>query len=118
MFVGLAAEAAHNFGASDALSTLLTVESFLFASLSLGTSLAGGTPYGRVHLVPPRVLGAIATAILVLLAVGALGSWFDLFTGSGWPSDTAGVLWAISLLIGIVTQPCIAVVIAVGLWRT
>ena len=59
------------YGVANALSTLLTVESLLFATLSLGVSLAGGTAFGRVHVLGPAALGSVAAAVIVLVALGA-----------------------------------------------
>jgi hypothetical protein len=112
------AATAPEYGIADALSTLLTVESLLFAALSLGVSLSSGTPFGRVHLVSPATLASIAAALIVVIAAGALSAWIELFGGANWSWSPGPGLRATGLLVGILTQPVLAVLIAMGLRRS
>jgi hypothetical protein len=99
------------------LSILLTTESLLFAGLTVAITLAGATPFGRQIAVLPVALACAATLILGVVAAAAVLSWTDLFAGSNWPKGHSRRVEAIALLSAIVTQPAIALSIAVGIWR-
>ena len=100
------------------LPLLLTTEGLLFAALTVGVSLSASSTFGSRTLVSPATLALIATGVLGIVGAAAGLAWTDLFLGTGWPAGWNGRLEAIALLFAIVAQPAIALLIAVGLWRT
>ena len=97
---------------TSALSTLLSVESFLFAALNVGIALSASTALGRRLRVSPGALAIASTTVLSLLAVGAGAAWWDLF--SQWPDSLTGQTQAVCLALGIVVQPCFSLAIALN----
>ncbi len=110
-----AAEVVEGLTFSGALTALLTTESLLFAALNLAASLStpGGRRIRRLPL-PGRVIGGGAVGALILVAVGALAAWAELFL-CDFPTALSGILIAVALLVAIVAQPVLAVLLALGL---
>jgi hypothetical protein len=102
------------FTNANALASLLTVESLLFAALSLATSLS--TPGTRVRdlPLPAPVLGLLAASFLTIVAFGAAMAWWSIFVVD-WPRDFRGNAVAIALATAIVGQPAFAWAAARGL---
>lgn len=101
-----------SFNAGNALSTLLTVESFLFGALNVGVALSAGSALGRRMPISPAGLAAASTALVCVLAVGAGSAWWDIY--SDWPDSLTGAIQAVCIAIGIVAQPCFSVAIALN----
>jgi hypothetical protein len=99
-----------------ALGTLLTVESLLFAALSVAVSLSAPTSAIRNLRIEPRALGSIASTFLSVVALGAFLCWTGIFLDD-WPSNWRGSLIAFITAAAIVGQPIFAWVIARGLGR-
>jgi hypothetical protein len=99
-----------------ALSTLLTVESLLFAALSVAVGLSGPTAAVRNLQISPRALGMIVAAALGFVALGGFLCWTGIFLDS-WPCDIRGALVALIIAGAIIGQPIVAWVIARGLGR-
>jgi hypothetical protein len=103
------------FTLANALATLLTTESLLFAALALAANLS--TPGGRSIRnlpVPGEALGAAAVAVLVLVAVGAVTAWGKIFL-SDLPGSADEIVICVALLVAIVAQPVLAILLALGL---
>jgi hypothetical protein len=69
-----------------AFSTLLTVESLLFAALSAAAALAGPQSQLRNMVVSAKVLGWTVAALLSAVAVSAVLMWTSVFA-QPWPCD-------------------------------
>lgn len=102
------------FTDANALSALLTVESLLFATLSVAVSFS--KPGNRIPNLPvkPETLGHIAAAFISIIAFGALMAWWNIFVES-WPCSFRGSVIALALGLAIVGQPLLAWAIARGL---
>ncbi len=101
---------------SDVFIALVTAEGLLFAALAVSASIAGseGT-FGPKTLGKPWMLAAVATVLLLVVAVGAVLAWADLFTGSNWSTSSDRIGEAIALLVAIAAQPVVALIIAIGI---
>jgi len=103
------------FTFANALATLLTTESLLFAALALAANLS--TPGGRrIRDLPVsgEALGAASVAVLALVAVGAVTAWGNIFL-SPFPGRLDEIVICVSLLVAIVAQPVLATLLALGL---
>lgn len=102
------------FSPVDAMSTLLTVESLLLATLSIALVLfaSSGLPVRATNAA--RVLLVGLTLLIALVAIGAGVAWGDEFLGS-WPTDLDQVIPVVCIAIGIAVQPVIAAVVT---WLT
>jgi len=100
------------FTDANALASLLTVESLLFAALSLAASLS--VPGKRVPAVSPQVLGFLAAGFLSIVAFGAAMAWWSIFAAD-WPNSFRSSAVAITLAIAILGQPVFAWGVAFGL---
>lgn len=102
------------FGDAQALSTFLTVEGFLLATVSLAVTL-GAPRKGRVAkmLVPASVIALSAASLSILVGVAAAASWVGLF-GEGTLLPLRQLVVAVVLLLALVAQPVIAVLLALG----
>jgi hypothetical protein len=108
--------AAPSFTSADALRTLLTTESLVFAVFTSAVGLAAATPFGQRFLVSPRRLAFAAASFLTILAIGALVSWFDVFWGD-WPGGATNFS-VLCILVGIVAQPVFAWIVAASVKST
>jgi uncharacterized membrane protein len=102
---------------ADALASLLTTESLLFAAFTLAVNLSAPTPRVRRWLVPGRVLVAIAVVALTCVAFGAATAWFEIFVVGGFPRRFAERVIAGAVIAAIVIQPALAALLALGLRR-
>jgi hypothetical protein len=109
------APTADSFTSANALSTLLTTESLLFAAFSLAVSLSGPTNRVRAWLVPGSVLAGAAVAALAGVGAGGIIAWHDLFVEGGFSRDATERVIAIAILGAIVIQPLLALLLALGL---
>jgi hypothetical protein len=100
----------------DALVTLLTAETLLFAALTI--VLAFNEVAGRVPALPfgmgAEQLGWVAAAVVAIVAFGAVVAWWDIFGSFCTWNFTRGSE-AVSALVGVVAQPLLAIAIARGL---
>lgn len=99
---------------AQALSTLLTVESFMLAVISLtatfsapGRARLSGLPVSGVQL----ALGLAGT--ISFLAIGAVLCWAGMYVGGTW-RPLREVIVAITLLVAIIVQPVVAFLMALG----
>jgi hypothetical protein len=95
------------FTPSAALTTLLTVESLLFAGIAASASLNSSTALAVSPHSASRRLALATTLILTAVAVGAGFAWWRLF-GHAWPSRMDEQLPVACLAIGIVAQPIVS----------
>ncbi|MCZ9633414.1 hypothetical protein [Rhodococcus sp. BH5] len=100
---------------AQALSTFLTVESFMLAVLSLTATIAA-PGRRRVSALPvkPTQLAFGVAGVVTVLAVGAVLSWGGIYVGGSWRPVREVILAAI-LLFAVVAQPVIAGLMAIGL---
>src|SRR3954447_10831728 len=115
MLTAQAAAVPEEFSPSQAMSTLLATESFLLATVSLTATLAapGRRRVARLP-VSGAWLGALAAVAVCVAGIGALTAWAVIFTG-GSLRPFPEVVIAGCLLLVIVTQPLLAVALALGL---
>lgn len=94
-----------SFSSANALSTLLTTESLLFAVFALSLNI-GSSPDARTMI---SGVGAArcAAALLTVLATGALVAWGDVFL-CHWPHRFGQWFPAAAMAGGIVAQPIFA----------
>src|SRR5689334_18440999 len=99
---------------AQALSTFLTLESFMLAVLSLTANLVAP---GRARVAALPVSGfklALSAAIAVgVLALGALCAWAGMYVG-GSLRPLCEVAVAVVLLLAVLFQPLFAVALALG----
>ncbi|HET9197130.1 MAG TPA: hypothetical protein VFN92_02605 [Solirubrobacterales bacterium] len=102
------------FTDANALSALLTVESLLFATLSVAVSFS--KPGSRIPNLPlaPQQLGYFAAGFISIIAFGALMAWWSIFT-EPWPCEFRGSVIALAIGLAIIGQPIFAWAIARGL---
>jgi len=106
---------ADGFTYANALVTLLTTESLLFAALGLAANLS--TPGGRrVRRLPVsgHLLGSCAVGAFIVVATGAAAAWLQIFL-SDFPSAPSDIVIAVSLIVAIAIQPVLAVLLSLGL---
>lgn len=112
---------AHNvngFTDAQALSTLLAVEGFLLAAISLSISLSAPNQARPMSFgwLKPAHMARVAACILVFVALGALAAWSSIFTGGSFGGFTR-LLVAAALLVALVAQPLLALGLAFGAKR-
>jgi len=102
------------FTDANALASLLTVESLLFAALSIAASLSVPASRVRALPLPAQVLGLLAAGFLSIVAFGAAMAWWSIFAVD-WPNSFRESTVAITLAIAILGQPVFAWGVACGL---
>lgn len=100
--------AAPLFGPSNALATLLTVESLLFAALMGAVSLGSGGAFAVSPRAAARTLATAVAGVLTAVATGAAFAWERIFLVEAWPSRLDEQVPALCIAVGIVAQPVIA----------
>lgn len=104
------------FTEANALSTLLTTESLLFAVFAFAFS--GPSAIARTMKVGfSRGIARVAAATLTFLAAGAAVAWIDLFLGA-WPASFVDWFPIVAIAAGIVAQPFFAWAFVWNLGRT
>lgn len=103
------------FTLANALGTLLTTESLLFAAFTLAVNLSAPTNRVRRWLIPGPLLVAVAIVALGAVAVGAATAWFEIFVVGGFPKQGAERIIAGAVVGAIVIQPLLAFLLAMGL---
>lgn len=103
------------FTVANALATLLTTESLLFAAFGVAAnfSTVGGRRLRKL-LVPGEVLGGAAVLVLALVALGAVTAWSKVFLPE-FPNAFDDIVIAVALLLAIIAQPVLALLLALGL---
>ena len=99
----------------DALSTLLTTESLLFAVFGLVVSLTSSIGRARKWILRPTVIGDIVVALIALVAFGAAVAWHDSYVAGGFPRDGSQRIMALTVVAAVVAQPILAFLLTVGL---
>jgi hypothetical protein len=101
------AATATRFDPTDALTSLLTVESLLFAVFSITLTFGSSGLTKNVTGGTMRRLARATAAVLTVLSIGAGTSWVTLFVGS---STHGFAQWspAVALAIGVIAQPVFA----------
>ena len=109
---GVAHVSENAFSASQALTTLLTAESLLFAALNIGLAMATPTAGGR-QITRKWAFGFALVAVIALTVVAAAGflAWWEVF-GSGWPTSNFRKTEALGIATGILVQPAISAALA------
>lgn len=103
-------------GLTDAqsLTTILTIEGFLLATVSLALALA--TPGRRRPIslpVAPSHVALGAAVLSVLVGAAGVGAWIGIY-GFGELLPPRQVWIAVTLLVAVVFQPVIAFLLALG----
>lgn len=98
----------------QALSTLLTIESFMLAVVSLtATFVAPGRAAVAALPVKGFVLAMAAAVAVGVLGLGAVFAWAGIYTG-GSLRPWREVVVAVVLLLAVLFQPVFAVMLALG----
>jgi hypothetical protein len=99
---------------AEALSTLLTVESFMLAVVSLITSLSQPERplIPALPLSPLKLAFAVAGSVC-LLAAGSVLAWSGMYVG-GSLRPLREVCTAVIILLAVLLQPIFAFIIALG----
>lgn len=100
---------------AQALSTLLTVESFMLAVLGLIANLAapGRTRVANLPIRPSQLALMVASGVGVL-ALGAVLCWAGIYVGGSW-LPIREIIIASVLLTAVLFQPALAVLMALGM---
>lgn len=104
----------------NALTNLITVESLLFASLSLAIARSEPENWGERRWFwkfDGRAIAYIAAGALCAIAVAAIVAWWQIFVGPGFPTPGRAdqVVVAGGIGLAVVVQPVLAVLLALGL---
>jgi hypothetical protein len=105
------------FTPGNALATLLTVESLLFAALLGAVSLSSARVFAVSPRAAARTLARGVAAVLTGVAVGAGFAWARIFIAESWPARVDEQVPAIGIALGIVAQPVIAWTVVGLLYR-
>jgi hypothetical protein len=95
------------FTSAEAMTTLLTVESLMFAAFSVAIALSSARGAPRRLLPQARSLGGQVAGVLTVLGVGAGVAWLDIFARHGSLTLARGVP-AVCIALGIIAQPVFA----------
>lgn len=104
------------FSPANALTTLLTVESLLFAGAGAATSLSATTTHPISPRLAARRLALGVSCALTAVALGAGVAWARVFL-EVWPSRIDEQIPAICLVVGIAVQPVVAWTVVWLLYR-
>jgi hypothetical protein len=101
---------------TQALSTLLTLSSFLLAVLSAIAALStpGRNRLAKLDVTPVR-LAYLVTGLVATVSLGAGSAWSGIYIGGGELLPIREVLIAAVLLAAILSQPILALLVARGL---
>ena len=105
------------FTPSNALSTLLVVESLLFAGIAMATSLVSAQALAVSPQAAARALVLGLCGVLTLVAVGAGFAWGRIFL-TIWPQRIDEQVPAICVAVGIAAQPIVAWFVVRLLYRS
>ena len=114
----MSAQPAAAISDAQALSTLLAVEGFLLAAISLSINLDAPDQKRPMSFnrVKPVVLARCAAVVLVIVAVGAVSAWTAIFAGGSYV-DITRFLVGSALLVALIAQPALALFLAFGAKR-
>lgn len=103
-----------SFTDAQALTTLLSAEGFLLATVSLAVTLGAPGRKGVPNLpVRPPTIAMMAGCLSAVLALGALLAWLGLYShGDLLPPRQLAI--AALLLVAVVGQPVLAIILAMG----
>lgn len=101
---------------AQAFTTLLTVESLLFAGLGVALTLSTPQAHHRRTVLSPQAAGAWIASFITLVALSAVLMWTSVFAAP-WPCDVRGAIVALVVLATIVGQAGLAWFIAIALGR-
>ncbi len=104
------------FSSENALTTLLTVESLLFATFGIAIGLSSASQAPQSLLPLSRQLATAGAIVLTLLAVTAGIEWWHTFIARD-DVNSAIVAEAAGTAFGILAPPCFAWLIACTLKR-
>jgi hypothetical protein len=107
-----AATSSAPFTSANALTTLLTTESLLFAAFNAGIVLT--VPTATVRQITPGQAYALArgcVAVLALVAIAGAVAWCGVFA-DGWPHSPTRVVEGLGIAVGIAVQPVVAGIVA------
>jgi hypothetical protein len=96
------------FTPGNALATLLTVESLLFAALLGAVALSSAPAFAVSPQAAARTLAVGVAGVLTGVAAGAGFAWARIFVVGAWPSRVDELVPAMCIALGIVAQPVIA----------
>jgi hypothetical protein len=101
---------------SDAMvfSTLLTVESLLFAGLGVALTLSSPQAAIRNAKLDASTLGKVIAGFISLVAICAVLMWTGVFA-EPWPSDLRGIVVALVILLTILGEAAFAWIVAFSL---
>jgi hypothetical protein len=102
---------------AQALTTLLTVESLIFAALGVGVAVTASVPGGRSpYLAQGKLARRIALA-LTAVAFAAGTAWWQVFMEPSQPHGFFGWTQAVGVAIAVVAQPYFGWRLALGAKR-
>lgn len=97
------------FTAAQALTTLLTVESLLFAAFNAGFALTASVAGGRnITKQGAYVLAWCVVAALCVIAAAAGAAWWQVFGDTAKPHSALRWFEAAGIAVGILVQPGVA----------
>lgn len=105
------------FTSANAMNTLLTMESLLFAVFALSMSFGSSAAMRTMTARSARRLAIAAAATLTVLGAGAAVAWCDLFLRD-WPDSFGRSFPVVAIAGGIVAQPVFAWMFVAKLART
>jgi hypothetical protein len=97
-----------------AFTTLLTLESLLFAGMGVALTLSGAQSFTRNLAISPKALGLSFAALITAVGVGAILMWTSVFA-EPWPCDFRGALVALIVLGTIGAEIAFAWILARGI---
>ena len=102
------------FTSASALTTLLTVESLMFAALSVAIALSSSRGGPRRLLPQARSMAAQVAGVLTVVGFGASVAWLDIFARDGL-FELTRLVPGMCIAVGIVAQPIFAWRLAMSL---
>jgi len=97
------------FSSVEAMTTLLTVEGLLLASLSIALVLFAVPGFSA------QTAWRLITSLTILIAVLAIGAgvaWCEQFLGA-WPDSPGRYIPTVCIAIGIAFQPVVAIIVSI-----
>jgi MFS family permease len=100
--------------AAQYLTTLITMESLLFAAFNVGVAMTSPVAGGRRMSAQAAFrLAKTSVAALTIVAGAGLLAWWQVFADD-WPSSTMRVLQALGIAVGILVQPIVSFGVAMA----
>jgi hypothetical protein len=95
------------FSSADAMTTLLTVESLVFAVFSIALALISNLDLAVNAEKSARALTLVSSSLVTALGLGAIVAWGQSFLGE-WPSGVATMFPLICIAAGVLMQPVLS----------